>query len=59
MLAVELLPTQNGQPWLPALLIRFHSQVPAGERLAALAELSWQYSPVPTMPGVGRVGVQR
>jgi len=36
---------QNGQPKLPALLIRFHSQVPAGARPAALAALSWQYSP--------------
>ena len=52
MLAAELLPTQNGQPKLPALLIRFHSQVPAGERPAALALESWQYSPMPMMPGL-------
>ena len=51
-LAAVLLPMQNGQPWLPALLSRFHSQMPAGERLAASELLSWQYSPVATVPGL-------
>ena len=52
MFAGDWSPMQNGQPKLPALLIRFHSQMPAGERLAPLVLLSWQYSPMPMRPGL-------
>ena len=51
MFAGELSPTQNGQPMKPGPSTRFHSQTPAGARVALFAPLSWQYSPTTTVPG--------
>src|SRR6478752_1545391 len=51
VLACELSPVQNGQPWKPGLVMWFHSMMPAGPRVALLVPESGPYSPTTTTPG--------
>ena len=52
LLAAELSPMQNGQPWLLGRLSRFHSTMPAEPRPTLSTDASCANSPTPTMPGL-------